>query len=214
MTTNQSEIWSGNFGAEYTARHSFKSDHEFNQLYIERYGRSRDAICADWLAEIPRESRILEVGCNIGLQLSVLQRLGFRHLFGIEIQRHCVELAKERYPTIDIIEGDALDVPFKDGFCDLVFTNNFLIHIAPENLPTAFSELSRVSRGYIWGFEYFSPKLKRIDYRNHTGLLWKADYGRLLLEQCEKLELVREETFDCLDEPGNVDKSYLLKKMG
>ena len=37
-----------------------------------------------FLADIPRNARILEVGCNEGNQLCALQEMGFQNLYWIE----------------------------------------------------------------------------------------------------------------------------------
>jgi pseudaminic acid biosynthesis-associated methylase len=209
--TDQAKVWTSEFGSNYTGRNTFTVE-SFNELYLGRYGISRDDICSDWLSDVPRDARILEVGCNVGYQLAALQRVGFENLYGVEIQRSGVEESKKIHNNLDIVEGDALDVPFRDGFFDLVFTNNFLIHIAPSNIPTVLSELHRLSKQYIWGFEYYAPEITEIKYRGHENLLWKADYGSLLANQFSDTEIVREKEYDCLDEPGLVDKSYLLEK--
>ena len=210
--TEQIKVWTGDFGRDYTARNRFPDVEAFNALYETRYGRSRDAINQDWLADVPREARVLEVGANIGNQLRALSRIGFRHLYGIELQRRCVEEAKQLSPGIDIIEGLAFDIPFKDGFFDLVFTNNVLIHIAPDDIGAVMDEMHRVSRRWIWGFEYYAPAFTEIPYRGHDHLLWKADYAGLFRTRFPGLRSLREETLDCRDEPGNVDKLYLLEK--
>ena len=156
----------------------------------------------------------MEVGANLGNQLRALRRNGFRQLYGIEIQRYCVEQAKELNPEVDIIEGSAFDIPFKDGFFDLVFTNNVLIHIAPDDIGQVMDEMRRVTRRWIWGFEYYAPTYTEIPYRGHDNLLWKADYGRLFLERFPELRSVREQLMECLDEPGKQDKLYLLELAG
>jgi len=210
--TSQIGIWKGDFGRAYTDRTTFADDKAFNSVYLRRYGRTRDAICQDWLSDVPRDARILEVGSSIGNQLRVLQRLGFRHLYGIEVQRYCVDQAKQLSPGIDIIEALAADIPFKDGYFDLVFTNNVLIHFAPDDLAQVFDEIHRVTRRFVWGFEYYAPDFTPVNYRGNENLLWKADYGRLLHERFSDLRVCREEAYDCLDEPGNVDKAFLLAK--
>ena len=123
-----------------------------------------------------------------------------------------MEKAKALVIKADVIEGSAYDIPFKDGFFDVVFTNNVLIHIPPDKLPGVFDEMYRVSRKYIWGFEYFAPEVTEIPYRGQRDLLWKADYGRMFRERFPDLRVVREQIFDCLDEPGTQDKQYLLMK--
>lgn len=214
METAQTKVWTGKFGRDYTERNRFADDEAFNALYVERYGQSRDAINQDWLSDIPRDSRVLEVGANIGNQLRALRRIGFRRLFGIELQRYCVEEAKRLNPEADIVEGSAFDIPFKDGFFDLVFTNNLLIHIAPGDIGAVLEEIHRVSRRWIWGFEYYAPEFTVIPYRGREDLLWKADYAALFRERFPDLKSLREQVVDCLDEPEKADKLYLLEKAG
>ena len=57
-------------------------DEAFEALYRARYGRSRGEIIADWLSDVPRDARILEIGANVGNQLRALQRAGFERLMG------------------------------------------------------------------------------------------------------------------------------------
>jgi len=211
MTTEQISVWTGAFGREYTERNRFDDD-ALNRLYQMRYGRTRDDINQDWLGHLPRDIRILEVGANIGNQLRALQRLGFKQLYGIEIQRYCVDEAKKLHPGIDIVEASGFDIPFKDRWFDLVFTNNVLIHIAPDDLPRLLSEIHRVSRDYVMGMEYYAAEVTEISYHGHTNLLWKADYAALYRKIVPALVTVREELFPMQDEPGKMDKMFLLRR--
>lgn len=212
MNTPQVNVWQGEFGAAYTERCTFENDDAFNELYIKRYGLSRDDINRTWLKDVPRGARILEVGTNVGNQLRALQRLGFTNLYGIDIQRYSVDRSKDLYRGLDIIVGSAFDIPFKDGFFDLVFTNNVLIHIAPTDIGAVMGEMHRVSRRWIWGFEYFAPEYTEIPYREHKNLLWKADYAKLFTERFANTRIAREQLYPCLDEPGLQDKCYLCEK--
>jgi len=45
-----------------------------------------------------------------------------------------VERSKQNLKNIDILQGSAFDVPFKDGFFDLVFTSGVLIHLASGDI--------------------------------------------------------------------------------
>ena len=48
-----------------------------------------------FLADIPKDARILEVGCNRGGQLLLLREMGFRNVFGIEIQHYALTEVRE-----------------------------------------------------------------------------------------------------------------------
>jgi pseudaminic acid biosynthesis-associated methylase len=212
MRTDQMSFWNSEFGKEYSLRNSFEDVESFNQLYIDRFGKTRDELNLAFLDHLDRDIRILEVGANIGNQLRALHRIGFNNLFGIELQRFCVEKAKELAPQADIIEGSALDIPFKDGYFDLVYTCDVLIHIAPDNLGAVMSEMHRVSKNAIWGFEYYAPEITEIPYHGNTNMLWKANYPLLFLERFNDLEIAKEEHYEYLNETGNTDVMYLLKK--
>jgi pseudaminic acid biosynthesis-associated methylase len=139
--------------------------------------------------------------------------MGFSNLYGIELQSYAVELSKSRTRRINIIEGSAFDIPYKDGYFDLVFTSGLLIHISPSDISRAMREIYRCTREYIWGFEYYADKYTEIAYRGHRNLLWKADFARLYLDQFGDLELVKEERLKYLDN-DNVDSMFLLRKRG
>jgi len=212
MKSPQMETWSGAFGKDYTERNRFSDYEEYNQFYIDRFGSGRAELNARHLADLPKQSRFLEVGCNIGNQLFGLQHDGFSQLYGVELQLDAVVAAHTERPELNVVQGSAFDIPFKDGFFDIVFTNNVLIHISPDDLGKVMDEMVRTSGQYIWGFEYFAPEIVEVPYRGNTDLLWKADYGQLFLDRFPELELVDWQQYDYQDGSGLTDKMYLLKK--
>src|SRR5262249_28075256 len=127
-TTEQMNVWLGEFGNQYTERNAL-SQADMEALYQRNFGITRTELNTEFLGELDRELRILEVGANVGNQLWCLQRMGFRQLYGIELQTDAVEKAKQRTSGLHIIPGSAYDIPFKDSFFDLVYTSNVLIHL-------------------------------------------------------------------------------------
>jgi pseudaminic acid biosynthesis-associated methylase len=213
MKNEQEKFWSSDFGKEYTDRNTRPND-ELNSIYEKWFGVSRVKMNEDFLEKLPKDAKILEVGCNTGMQLACLKSMGFTNLYGIELQAYAVEKAKEYTRGINVIQGSAFDLPFKDNFFDLVFTSGVLIHIDPINLPKVFSEMYRCSNKYIWGFEYYSDSVTPINYRGNQGFLWKADYQKLFQNQFKDMESVKAEKYSYITEAekGNVDEMYLLRK--
>jgi len=208
--TDQMDKWAGQFGREYTDR-NVDSLEEMEAMVERNYGKTRTELNKQFLKELDRSAKILEVGSNVGNQLLCLQRMGFSKLYGIELQSYAVELSKARTRCINIIEGSAFDIPFKDGSFDLVFTSGVLIHIAPSDLLLAVREIHRCTKEYIWGLEYYSHKPTEVTYRGHKNMLWKRDFAEYYLDQFEDLELAREEHLKYLDN-DNVDTMFLLRK--
>jgi pseudaminic acid biosynthesis-associated methylase len=214
--TKQEHFWTGDFGRHYTDRNSRHLE-DWNQFYLDNWGHTKLAMNERFLGHLDRDAKILEVGCNTGMQLMGLQENGFRNLYGVEIQPYAVEKAKEYTKHVNIVQGSGLDLPFKDGFFDVVGTNGVLIHISPDDLPKVMAEMVRCTSRYIWGFEYYTPDITTIKYRDNVGYAWKGDYARLFLEQFpDQLRLVQQEFFPYVNpaEQGNTDCMYLLEKVG
>ncbi|MEY4747476.1 MAG: hypothetical protein RLZZ416_525 [Candidatus Parcubacteria bacterium] len=209
--TQQLEYWKGNAGKQYTDRNPQSIDEE-NEAYQKQYGISRTEMNEQFLAGIDRTARILEVGANIGLQLEILRQSGFSNLLGIEPGAYAVRQSRRIHPEVGILEGSGFDLPFKDGHFDLVYTSGVLIHVAPDDLPDMLREIYRVSRLYIWGFEYYAPQPTQIVSEHYQGnLLWKRDFAARYRELFPDLRLIKEQKYAVRGSP-NIDQMFLLAK--
>ena len=208
--TAQTAVWKSDFGREYSDRNTFDPE-ALDQLYRKNYGVSRREINETFLRGIAEDASFLEVGCNTGNQLLMLQEMGYSNLSGIELQPYALEIAVRRLPGVALKLGSAVALPYDDSSFDVVFTAGVLIHVAPKNLPQALEEIYRCSQDYIWGMEYYAPQATEVKYRNHSGLLWKMDFARCYLERFPELELVQEQRLPYLDN-ANVDTMFLLRK--
>ena len=163
------------------------------------------------MADIPKTSKILEVGCNVGSQLHALQGLGFTSLVGVDINRQALEVAKKNLIGIDVLLASAFDLPFKDNYFDLVFTSGVLIHISPKDILQALKEIVRVSKKYILGLEYFNEEYLEVEYRGQKDMLWKTDFAKLYIDNFQELELLKEKRIKYLTDE-NIDTMFLLEK--
>ncbi|OGL88692.1 methyltransferase type 11 [Candidatus Uhrbacteria bacterium RIFCSPLOWO2_02_FULL_49_11] len=224
MTTQQEQFWQGQFGADYTERNNYDPA-AFDAFYQQIYGVARSTMNDEFLSPIspPKKGEIkegvskeqwniLEVGCNVGNQLNLLQQQGYKNLYGIEIMEYAVERAKQLTKGINIVQGSAFDLPFKNNYFDLVFTSGVLIHIHPDDVKKAMAEIVRVSKKYIWGFEYFAETLTEIKYRDHQDRLWKTNFSNLYLDLFPVLALVKEKKYPYAANARQVDAMFLLEK--
>lgn len=211
-STRQEEIWKTKFGEDYNNRNVFDNK-GLDEIYVSDIGITRTAMNEDFIGFIDRDIKVLEVGCNIGMHLVNLQEMGFKNLYGVELQQHAVELAKQRTKGINIIQGTAYDIPFRDGYFDLVFTNRVLIHMNPEHLHQALREIHRVSAKYVYGSEYFAEELKEITgYHGETRIAWKRDFAGEYRKLFPNLKLIKEKKYKYTFN-DDVDSTYLFEKI-
>lgn len=207
--TRQQEFWSGKFGRGYNDRNTWTVS-GFDRFYRQTWGTTRTVMNRAFLRGLKIDN-VLEVGANIGLQLRHLQSQGFDNLYGVEIQSDAVERAKRLTKGINIIRGSAFDLPFQNNYFDLVFTSGVLIHIHPKDQKAAMREMFRVSRKYIWGFEYFNETVQEIPYRGNRNVLWKNNFPKLWQQYCPKLKLVKVKKYRYVGQKIQ-DVMYLFRK--
>ena len=190
--TRQLESWTGEFGRAYTDR-NFGSPQEMDEWLAQDFGIHKSDLFRQFLSTQQISSgRVLEVGCNIGLQLRLLGAANPNlELYGLDPQAYALAKGRELSPMVNFIPGSAFDLPFKDGYFDVVMTNNVLIHIHPADLPAALAEIYRSSGQYIFLSEYFSEKPCEVNYRGNQGLLWKMNYMQRYLDLFPSLRCVQ-----------------------
>lgn len=215
--TDQMAVWSGEFGAEYTARNP-RTIEAYEQGYRDTVGVTRTQLNAEFLADVPKDARILEVGTNVGMQLALLDRAGWRNLYGVELQWGAIDVARGIVPRANIVQGDAFEIPFRGGWFDLVFTSGVLIHIDPftrykdgTDLEMAMREINRCSRRWIFGDEYYAGQMTEVPYHGRSKLLWKGDYAGAYRGLFPALKLVRDRLLPHVRSP-NTDMMFLLEK--
>jgi len=188
QTSSQLQLWRSEFGRQYTDRNDVAKPER-----IVSWARLLDGIVPE---------RAVEVGCNVGWNLTYLKELGVKELYAVEPQPYAVEKARARNPEFNVLCSTGFDLPFKDAFADLAFTSGVLIHVAPADVAKVMAEMYRVSRRYIVAIEYDWPTEEEIQYRGNGDSLWKRPHGQIwqasypALKLLRKLELSPAEGYD------------------
>lgn len=206
----QREFWKGEFGDSYVDRNI--SVEETDAIYKERTGRTFEEIFRNLFSDIDKETKIIELGCNVGLKLTILEKLGFKNLTGVEINKKAYEVAKKTHPNIKFYNSSIEDFDPGNERFDLVYTSGVLIHIHPDAINEIISKIIRLSNKYIIDAEYFSEELVEVDYRGHEKTLWKQNFPKLFLNQDKNLQIIKEEKVFWKNE-NLTDIFYLMQKI-
>ncbi|GAB4324648.1 MAG: class I SAM-dependent methyltransferase [Dehalococcoidia bacterium] len=73
------------------------------------------------------DARVLELGCGPGyFSVEVSKRLPVGHLYLFDLQREMLDMARSRLHdagrrNVSFVQGDALRLPFRDAYFDVVF---------------------------------------------------------------------------------------------
>ncbi len=106
--------------------------------------------------------RVLDLGCGGGRHSILLAQNGFE-AYGVDFAEAAIKQAKANAAEAGVEKltnftvGDALDLPYADGYFDVVNDDGCLHHIDPAQWPTYLASVSRVlKKGGILRIKAFS----------------------------------------------------------
>jgi SAM-dependent methyltransferase len=174
---------------EYDYKHFWEDEGKY---YLDRFGDKPGekentitpfGMSAAWYivrVQLLEVESALEVGCGFGRLIAFLaQNPGdkLKRLCGLELSTTMIERSKEflsKVPLkipVDIFNGDARSLPFKDKEFDMIYTHVCLTHIPPEYMTEIHKEMDRVAKKYIMlGERYVFP------YEHPSPHRWTHDH--------------------------------------
>ena len=196
--------------------------------YKANTGSSASGIVEEFFGDLDRSLEILEVGCNTGLKLGILQKMGFTNLNGVELNETALKTARKNFPGINFFHSDIEKFETDKKF-DLVFTFGVLIHLNPAIISNVVKKIFSLSNMYIFGFESYSEILQEVRYRENLHVQWKQDFMGAYIKNFPELDIIKQKKITYLnnekaftktiDEQDYTEKNdnlqdiaYLLKK--
>jgi len=179
-TTQQENLWAGQFGSAYAERN------RGDDLVASNEALFRKVLEATAPGSV---GSVLELGCNIGNNLKALRTLlPDADLHGVEINETAAARVAD-WGGATVSTGSVLEFEAPTP-ADLVFTKGVLIHIDPSRLADAYRALVGNSRRYVMVCEYYNPTPVEVPYRGQAGALFKRDFAGELLDSFPELRLV------------------------
>jgi len=104
---------------------------------------SKDQI-DEFISLLPPNSKVLDAGCASGRDSKLLTDGGVL-VVGIDISGKLIKIAKEKYPEIEFIVGNFLQLPFADEEFSGIWSHASLLHFDnEEDVIVAISEFFRI----------------------------------------------------------------------
>lgn len=161
---NTEQFWKEEFGAEY---------HRRNRV--------------DWRGRVPFWSDVInrtgarsvfELGCGPGWNLSAIKRAyPDVMVYGADINE--IALAQAEMAGLEIAHAEEFYKEHESSVFDLTMTVGMLIHVAPDDLERTMAGLVRLSAQYVLSVEYESEQEEEVEYRGHSGKLWRRPFGTI-----------------------------------
>lgn len=177
--TEQEKFWAGTFGTEYSKRSDNAAITAGNTVLFSRI-----------LSHAGRVASVIEFGANIGLNLRAIRNiLPAAELSAVEINSFAAKTLKKTVSQVRVYQESLLD--FKTDYKrDMALIKGVLIHQNPGKLARAYEVLYEASAKYICVAEYYNPVPVQVDYRGHSGKLFKRDFAGEIMAKYKDLKLV------------------------
>ncbi len=165
----------------------------------------------EFFNDLDRNYKILEIGCNVGVKLQILKNMGFKNLYGLEMNPTAFNIAKKNNPSITFFNSTIEDFNSEGEQFDIVFTYAVLIHQNPIALESIIHKIMTLTKKYIFGYEYFSDQLEEVGYRGKSNVMWKQNFPAMFQKLYPSLKYIKEKKIPYKDKKL-FDISYLLEK--
>lgn len=103
----------------------------YNKRYVENYLMNIERELKS-LISTNNYKNILEAGCGTGRWINCLNHDDF-NIYGLDFSLEMLSIPKQKKHDLNIINANAVEIPFKDNFFDLIFCVN-AIHHFPDKL--------------------------------------------------------------------------------
>ena len=135
-------------------------------------------------SRISRNSQVIDVGCGVGSNLTLLKSLGFK-VIGIDSEIYSLFLARKRLQTAFLVNGNLTKLPFKSNSIGLIIAADVLEHLNEDTI--GIKEIYRILKqegkaiftvpafGFLWGIQDIVGMHKRRYSKNE--LIKKIEQG-------------------------------------
>ena len=177
-----------NIMSRYWHNASEKSVHSF-QYYKELNYDAKFLLNKVKKYSLGKNSKILDLGCNVGRHLNFLKKNGYRNLYGVDIGKLAIKNSKKFFPNLKKVKIKCASFENylfkkKDNFFEIIYSHGATLELIKPTFPLV-RHMSRVLKksGYLillidenghayprfWRYEFKQNDLSIISHRRLNG---------------------------------------------
>lgn len=179
FSTEQEQFWANEFGDDYIGRNISK------ELLA-----SNVAFFAKALARTQSISSLIELGANVGMNISALKTLlPNTKMSAVEINKQAASELSNRHKDVEVRNESILEMKPSNKW-DLVFIKGVLIHLNPDALQGVYELMAKSAARYVLIAEYYNPTPVSLNYRGHENRLFKRDFAGEFMDAHKDFSLI------------------------
>ncbi|MBM4127193.1 MAG: methyltransferase domain-containing protein [Nitrospira sp.] len=116
------------------------------KIFLQQWGRKkykRPALLKEWMALVPEQGVLLDLGCGAGQDARYLATIGHR-VIGVDRTMPLLQFAKRRSSSIPLVLADMRALPLRDGTLDGIWAAASLIHLPKKTASTVLALLQQL----------------------------------------------------------------------
>ncbi len=127
----------------------FDADHYDTEYFEGHLARYRSVVYSQRVKHVDAfmgdvtGKHVLDLGCGVGFFGNMARQRGAK-VFGLDFAESALHLAAEHHPDLELVRGDATNLPYPDARFDLVLLNDIIEHLAEEPGRAMIAETFRV----------------------------------------------------------------------
>lgn len=124
---------------------------------------------------VPSHGKVVDGGCGLGQNVYRLDQLGYES-YGVDYAKKTVDIVNSKFPTLKIVFGDVMKMPFPDDFFDGYWSRGVIEHFYNGYFPI-LDEMKRVvcKGGYLFITFPHMSQLRKMKARKGYYPTWSGD---------------------------------------
>ncbi|MDD5071531.1 MAG: methyltransferase domain-containing protein [Patescibacteria group bacterium] len=110
--------------------------------YAKEFSKPSEYI-EEFLALLPKDAKILDVGCGVGVDAGFMESEGFE-IIGIDLSKEMLNIARQKFPQIDFRQQDIRTLDFPPNSFDGILASCSLIHIPKKDVPALLEKFHQI----------------------------------------------------------------------